>query len=109
MKKLNHWLVLCVGSALTTLAIAKLPTPVLTDEQKAKAEEAKVKAVEVAKKDAADLARSQDRTAERYFREMKAAGKTVPPSTWVPPAPPAPAPGAVPPQPAKAISPAKKA
>ncbi len=88
MKRLNHWLVLCIGSALTTLAIAKLPTPVLTDEQKAKAEETKAKAAEVAKKEAADLGRYQDKSAERYFREMKAAGKTVPPSTWVPPAPP---------------------
>ena len=34
--KLNSWLVLALGSAVTTLAIAKLPTPVLTDEQKAK-------------------------------------------------------------------------
>ena len=54
----------------------------------AKAEEAKAKAAEVAKKEAADLGRYQDKSAERYFREMKAAGKTVPPSTWVPPAPP---------------------
>ena len=47
MKKLNHWLVLCIGSALTTLAIAKLPAPVLTDEQKAKAEEAKAAGADV--------------------------------------------------------------
>lgn len=88
MKTLNHWLVLCIGSALTTLAVAKLPTPVLSDEQKAKAEEAKAKAADVAKKEASDLGRYQDKTADRYFREMKAAGKTVPAPTWVPPAPP---------------------
>ena len=36
MKKLNHWLVLAVGSVLTTIAIAKLPPPpAMTDEQKA--------------------------------------------------------------------------
>lgn len=91
MNKLNHWVALIAGCVLTTLAIAKLPTPVLNDEQKAKAEEAKAKAAEAAKKDAADLGRYQDKSAERYFREMKAAGKAVPPSTWVPPAPPAPA------------------
>ena len=37
MKTLNHWLVLCIGSALATLAVAKLPTGTYHDEQKAKA------------------------------------------------------------------------
>lgn len=85
--KLNSWFVLVLGSVITTLAIAKLPAPVLTDEQKAKAAEAKEKAAEAAKKEAADLGRYQDKSADRYFREMKAAGKTVPPATWVAPAP----------------------
>ena len=86
--KLNAWLVLVVGSVITTLAIAKLPAaPPPTDEQKAKAAEAKEKAAEGAKKDAADLSRYQDKSAERYYREMKAAGKTVAVATWVPPAP----------------------
>lgn len=86
--KLNAWLVLLVGSVVTTLAIAKLPAaPPPTDEQKAKAAEAKEKAAEGAKKDAADLGRYQDKSAERYYREMKAAGKTVAVATWVPPAP----------------------
>ena len=87
--KLNHWVVLVLGSTITALAIAKLPPPAsMNDEQKAKAEETKAKAADVAKKAAADEQRYQDRSAERYFKEMKAAGKTVPPSTWVPPAPP---------------------
>lgn len=86
--KLNAWLVLVVGSAITTLAIAKLPTPPApTDEQKAKAAEAKEKAADAAKKEAVDLGRYQDKSAERYFRDMKAAGKTVPVATWVPPPP----------------------
>jgi hypothetical protein len=85
--KINHWLVLALGSAITTIAIAKLPTPVLTEEQKTKAEEAKVKAADAAKKESTDLARYQDKSADRYFREMKTAGKQVPPPTWVPPAP----------------------
>jgi hypothetical protein len=113
--KLNAWFVLVAGSVITTLAIAKLPAPApLTDEQKAKAAEAKEKAADAAKKDAADLGRYQDKSSERYFREMKAAGKAVPPSTWVPPAPapvsapaaPAAAPAAVV---APAAAPAKKA
>ena len=86
--KLNAWLVLTVGSVITTIAIAKLPAaPTPTDEQKAKAAVAKESAAEAAKKDAADLGRYQDKSSERYFREMKAAGKTVPVATWVPPPP----------------------
>ena len=86
--KLNAWLVLVLGSVITTIAIAKLPAPPpATDEQKAKAAEAKEKAADVAKKEATDLGRYQDKSAERYFREMKAAGKTVPVATWVPPPP----------------------
>ena len=84
--KLNHWVVLVLGSTLTALAIAKLPPPApLTDEQKAKAEETKAKAADAAKKAAADEQRYQNTVADRYFREMKAAGKTVAPPTWVPP------------------------
>jgi hypothetical protein len=86
--KVNAWLVLVVGSVITTLAIAKLPAPPApTEEQKVKAAEAKEKAAEAAKKDAADLGRYQDKSAERYFRDMKAAGKTVPAATWTPPPP----------------------
>jgi hypothetical protein len=85
--KINHWIVLAVGSALTTIAVAKLPVPVLNEEQKVKAEEAKAKAAEATKKAAADELRYQDRVADRYFREMKAAGKTVAASTWVAPTP----------------------
>ena len=86
--KMNSWFVVLAGSVITTLAIAKLPAPPApTDEQKAKAAEAKEKAAEVAKKDAADLSRYQDKSAERYYRDMKAAGKTVAVATWVPPAP----------------------
>ena len=86
--KLNAWLVLVVGSVITTLAIAKLPAaPPPTEEQKAKAAAAKEKVADTAKKDAADLGRYQDKSAERYYREMKAAGKSVPVATWVPPPP----------------------
>ena len=86
--KLKPWTVLAIGSVITTLAIAKLPAPApLNDEQKAKAEETKAKAADGAKKEAADLGRYQDKSAERYYRDMKAAGKTVAAATWVPPPP----------------------
>ncbi len=86
--KLNAWLALIAGSIVTTLAIAKLPAaPPPTDEQKAKAAEAKEKAADTAKKDATDLGRYQDKSAEQYFRDMKTAVKTVPVATWVPPPP----------------------
>ena len=84
--KLNHWVVLVLGSAVTAMAIAKLPPPApMNDEQKAKAEETKAKTADAAKKAAADELRYQDKAANRYFNEMKAAGKTVPSPTWVPP------------------------
>ncbi len=109
MKKINHWIVLFIGSVITTVAIAKLPTPVLSEEQKAKAEEAKAKAVDAAKKASADEQRYQDRVADRYFKEAKAAGKNPAASQWVPPAPAA-VPAAAPVAPVKASpAPAKKA
>jgi hypothetical protein len=110
MKKLNHWIVVALGSVLASVAIAKLPVAVLTDEQKAKAEEAKAKAAEVAKKAAEAEQRSQDRVAERWFKEAKAAGKNPPPSQWVAPAPAAaPAAAPAPVAPPKSAAPAKKA
>ncbi len=113
MKRLNHWIVLALGSIFATVAIAKLPVPVLTDEQKAKAEEAKAKAADAAKKAAADEGRYQDRVAERFFKEQRAAGKSPTPSQWVPPAPAPAAAASAPPAAAKApaataAAPAKK-
>ena len=95
--------------ALATLCLftsgwvfAKLPP--LTDAQKATAEEAKVKAAEVAKKETELLAKSQDAVAGRYIQEQKAKGVIVTPTPIAAAVPPAPA--AVPPAPAAA--PAKK-
>jgi hypothetical protein len=59
------------------LAVAKLPP--LTDEQKAAAAAKKEKDAEVAAKDAAILAQTQDRVAARYAAEQRAKGKTVTP------------------------------
>ena len=66
------------------LAVAKLPP--LTDEQKAAAEAKKEKDAEVAKKDAADLAKAQDRVAARYVADQRAKGKTVTPQMGPTPA-----------------------
>jgi hypothetical protein len=63
---------------LAGAAYGKLPAP--TPEEQAKAEAAKTKAAEAAKKDAEALGRAQDRVAERYKREkgiaVKGAGTT---------------------------------
>ena len=70
-------------AALMTMALAlmagtawaKLPVAPMTDEQKAKAEEAKVKAAEAAKKDAGLLAKYQDKAADNYKKgQAKAKG-----------------------------------
>ena len=68
------------------LAVAKLPP--LTDEQKAAAAAKKEKDAEVAKKDAAELAKVQDRVAAKYIADQRAKGKTVTPQAIA--APPAP-------------------
>ncbi|HET9338309.1 MAG TPA: formate dehydrogenase [Casimicrobiaceae bacterium] len=65
----------CFGAA-----VAKLPPPPpLTDEQKAAAEEKKAKDAAAAEAGKVAQARAEDRTAARYFAEMKAKGKAVPP------------------------------
>lgn len=92
-----------------TTALAKLPP--LTDEQKAKAEEAKVAAAEKAKVDAEQLGKAQDRVAEKYIKEQKAKGVIVKPTPIAPPAPPAaagPAPAPAPVAAAPAAAAAKK-
>ena len=74
------------------LAIAKLPPPPpMTDAQKAAAEEAKAKATAAAAVAAQQQATAEDRVASRYFADMKAKGKQVPPPHMAAAAPPAPA------------------
>lgn len=68
-------------------AWAKLPPP--SEEAKAKAEEAKLKAAETAKSDAEQLTKAQDAVATRYIKEQKAKGITVKPTPIPPPPPPA--------------------
>ena len=66
MNRIGLWgvaLVLCAGSAW-----AKIPAAPITDEQKAKAEAAKVQAAEAAKKEAALLGKYQDKAVDNYKR-----------------------------------------
>jgi hypothetical protein len=57
------------------LAQAKVPVPPMDDAAKAKAEEAKAKDADAAKKDAEQLAKAQDRVAERYKKGQAKGGK----------------------------------
>ena len=66
------------------LAVAKLPPP--DDAAKAAAAAKKDKDAEVAQKDAADLAKAQDRVAAKYTAEERAKGKTVTPQMGATPA-----------------------
>ena len=62
------------------VAVAKLPPPAPpTEEQKKAAEEKKVKDAAAAEAAKAAQGRASDRTAARYFADMKAKGKQVTP------------------------------
>ena len=83
MKSKKALFIALLCSAMTCVVYAKLPTPQLTDEQKAKAEETKAKAAHTAKKDGELLTKSQDRVADRYTKAQKAKGVTVKPTPIV--------------------------
>lgn len=100
--KHRKYALLVALTALSFGAFAKLPA--LTDEQKAKAEEAKVAAAEKAKAESEQLGKAQDRVADKYIKEQKARGVIVKP-TPIPPPPPA----AAAPAPAQATAPAAPA
>jgi hypothetical protein len=71
MKAPKFWMVVpaLLVAAAVGLAYAKLPQPPMDDAAKAKAAEAKAKAGAAAKKEAEELAKSQDRVVERYKKE----------------------------------------
>jgi hypothetical protein len=79
-----RWLVPVLAAVCVGAVWAKLPPP--TDEQKAKAEETKVKAADAAKKDAELLGKAQDRVAQRYIEDQKAKGIIVTPTPIAVPA-----------------------
>lgn len=106
-------------AAVSTAALAKLPTPVLDDAAKAKAEEAKAKTAHTGKVDAYKLCLSMDKAAANHQKTLAAAGKAAKPATATPPCAdpgafvwPAPASAAAPAAPAAsapaAAAPAKK-
>lgn len=66
-------------------AFAKLPTPVLSDEAKAKAAETAARAAWSSKVDGYLLCKSQDRVAALYFQAAKSSGKEVKPAVPTPP------------------------
>ncbi|MDP2018180.1 hypothetical protein [Hydrogenophaga sp.] len=75
---------LCLSMLLATSVFAKLPAPVLTDEAKAKAEEAKAKTAWAAKVDNYKLCLSMDRAAGNYFKTAATSGKSVKPAAALP-------------------------
>ncbi|QHE77460.1 hypothetical protein [Hydrogenophaga sp. PBL-H3] len=75
---------LCLSMLLATSVFAKLPAPVLTDEAKAKAEEAKAKTAWAAKVDSYKLCLSMDRAAGNYFKTAAASGKSAKPAAALP-------------------------
>ena len=85
-------------------AVAKLPPPApMTDAQKAAADDKKAKDAAAAEAAKAQQAKAEDRVAARYFAEMKAKGKAVPPPQAFP------APAGPPAAPVKSAAPASRA
>jgi hypothetical protein len=78
-------LLLCSALLLSVAAHAKLPTPVLTDEARAKAEEAKARTAWTAKVDAYKLCLAQDRAAADHQQTARAKGLVLKPAVAVPP------------------------
>lgn len=72
-------------AAVSVVALAKLPAPVLDDAAKAKADEAKAKTAHTGKVDAYKLCLSMDKAAAHYQKTAAAAGKAVKPATATPP------------------------
>ncbi len=71
--------------AVSSMALGKLPTPVLSDEAKAKAAEAAAKTAWAGKVDGYLLCKSLDKVAAGYYKSAKAAGKETKPPVATPP------------------------
>lgn len=69
-----------VLAGVAATASAKIPPPVLNDEQKAKAAEAAARTTWSNLVASYQLCRSMDKVAARYFADAKAAGKDVKPA-----------------------------
>ncbi len=80
MKNLRALIAAGLVVATFGVAVAKLPPPApLTEEQKKAAEEKKVKDAASGEATKAAQGRAEDRTAARYYADMKAQGKQVSP------------------------------
>jgi hypothetical protein len=77
-------LLLIAAVILSGAALAKLPTPVLTDEAKLKAAEAAAKTAHGNKVADFQLCKSREAAAAHYFKTAKAAGKEVKPAVDTP-------------------------
>ena len=75
----------CSALLLTLVAHAKLPTPQLTDEAKAKAAEAAAKTAWTAKQDSFQLCKAQDRAAANHQKVAKVKGLELKPAVAQPP------------------------
>jgi hypothetical protein len=72
------------AAAFAGVALAKLPTPTLTDAQKAAAAEAAAKTAHAGKVAAYQLCESENRTAAKYIAAEKTKGKTITPQLTQP-------------------------
>ncbi|MDP2264609.1 MAG: hypothetical protein Q8K24_15775 [Hydrogenophaga sp.] len=77
-------LLLCSALLLSVAAHAKLPTPVLTEEAKAKAAEAAARTAWAAKQDAYKLCVAQDRAAAAHQQTARAKGLEMKPAVATP-------------------------
>ncbi len=84
---MKHWIphtLVLSALLLSGTAVAKLPTPTLSEEQKAKAEEAKAKAAHGNKVEAYKLCKAMDKSAAHYYKTAAAVKKETKPPTQTP-------------------------
>jgi hypothetical protein len=81
---MNKKILIAATALLATTAFAKLPTPVLNEEAKAKAAEAAAKTAHGNKIANFQLCKSMDAAAAHYYKTAKAAGKETKPAVEMP-------------------------
>lgn len=74
--------VVLVASAISLVAVAKLPAP--SEEAKAKAAEAAAKTAHAGKVDGYTLCKSQDKASASYYKTAKSSGKETKPAASLP-------------------------
>ncbi len=79
---MKRFLMLIALAAGTQAALAKLPPP--TEAQQAKAAETKARSAWADKVAAFQLCKAQDKTAARYYSDMRASGKETRPPMQTP-------------------------